>query len=78
MNEWRNNITVANNPDYIELPTNHYCSICSYGIFEGDDYVENENGDLAHWECFRDTRHLLEWFGYRVKIMEETKDEEFY
>lgn len=77
MTKWRNNIMSARNPDYIEFPTNHHCSICSYEIFEGDDYIENENGDLAHWECFKDKRHLLEWFGYRVKIMEETKDEEF-
>lgn len=78
MSEWRNNIGSASNPDYIEPPTNHHCSICKYGIFSGDDYIENENGDLAHWECIKDTRHLLGWFGYRVKIMEDTKDEEFY
>lgn len=58
-------------PDYKPPKTNHHCSICDEGIQNGEDYIVNDNGDYAHWECFRGTKHLADWLGYTVKEMED-------
>ena len=51
--------------------TSHYCSICQEGIYNGEEYIENDCGEYAHWECFCGMRDLLEWLGYEIKTMEE-------
>lgn len=51
--------------------SSHYCSVCGDGILEGEEYIENENGEYRHWECFDGMRDLLEWLGYEIKTMEE-------
>ena len=58
-------------PNYIPSKPIHYCSVCGEGIYEGEEYIENENEDYRHFECFYGMRDLLEWLGYEVKIMEE-------
>ena len=58
-------------PLYKENKSTHYCSICGDGILEGEEYIENENGEYRHWECFDGMRDLLEWLGYEIKTMEE-------
>lgn len=58
-------------PNYIPPKSNHYCSICGEGIYEGEEYIENDNGDIRHYDCFYGTRDLLEWLGYEVKTMEK-------
>ena len=58
-------------PLYKENKSTHYCSICGEGILEGEEYIENENGEYRHWECFDGMRDLLEWLGYEIKTMEE-------
>lgn len=58
-------------PNYAPTKTNKYCSICREGIFDGEEYVENELGDYRHYDCFNGMRDLLEWLGYKVKTMEE-------
>ena len=30
------------------------CSLCKEGIYDREEYFENENGDIAHWECIED------------------------
>lgn len=49
----------------------HYCSICSYEIVDGEDYIENHEDKFAHWDCIHSCRQLLEWFGKRIRIMED-------
>lgn len=61
-------------PDYSPTTTNHICSICKYGIYSGDNYVKNENGDLAHYECFDTVREALEFAGLSIKEMREDED----
>lgn len=58
-------------PLYKENKSTHYCSVCGDGILEGEEYIENENGEYRHWECFDGMRDLLEWLGYEIKTMED-------
>ncbi len=59
-------------PNYIPPKAKHYCSFCKEGIYEGEEYIENLNGEYRHFECFAGMRDLLEWLGYRIKIMGDT------
>lgn len=58
-------------PNYVPLKTTHYCSICGDGIYDGEDYIENQDGEHIHYECVQGIRQLLEWLGYEVKTMED-------
>ena len=58
-------------PLYKDNKSSHYCSVCGDGILEGEEYIENENGEYRHWECFDGMRDLLEWLGYEIKTMED-------
>ena len=58
-------------PNYTPPIAGHYCSFCSEGIYEGDEYIENDIGEYRHYDCFYNTRDMLEWLGYEVKTMEE-------
>lgn len=51
--------------------TNYYCSICGDGIYDGEEYIKNDVGDYAHWECIDRKKDLAEWLGYEIEIMEE-------
>lgn len=54
-----------------EIKPNHYCSICDEGIYGGEEYIENDCGDYAHWECVDGKFSMAEWLGYKIKIMEK-------
>lgn len=58
-------------PNYTSPKSHHYCSICGEGIYPGEEYIKNDNGEYRHFECFFSLRELLEWLGYEVKTMEE-------
>ena len=58
-------------PNYIPPKTTHYCSICGDGIYEGEEYLVNNNGEYRHYDCFYGIRELLTWLGYDVKVMED-------
>ena len=62
-------------PNYIPPKTSHYCSICQEGILNGEEYIENDYGEYAHWDCIDYRRDLSEWLGYEIKEMEEIDDE---
>ena len=57
-------------PNHIPKAT-HYCSSCGEGIRDGEEYIENEDGECIHWDCFRSMRDLLEFLGYEIQTMEE-------
>lgn len=57
-------------PNY-EPPKASYCSICNEGIYDGEDYIENMDGEYIHYECIQGIRQLLEWLGYEIKTMED-------
>lgn len=58
-------------PNYIPKKAKHYCSICEEGILDGEEYIENDNGEYRHYDCFDGMRDLLEWLGYSVKSMSD-------
>ena len=49
----------------------HYCSICQEGIYNGEEYIENDIGEYAHWDCVDYGRDLAKWLGHEIRIMEE-------
>lgn len=53
--------------DYRYFEKASYCSSCGDGIYDGEEYIENLNGEYRHYECFHGMRELLEWLGYEVK-----------
>ena len=58
-------------PLYEPSKVSHYCSICNEGIYDGKEYIENDYGDFAHWECVDYGKDLAKFLGYEIKIMEE-------
>jgi len=56
-------------PNYISPRTSHYCSSCGEGIYDGEEYIENLDGEYRHYECFYGMRELLEWLGFDIKMM---------
>ena len=46
----------------------HYCSSCGVGIYEGEEYIENDDGEYIHYDC-PTTRELVEFLGYKVKTL---------
>ena len=56
----------ANEPIAVEN-----CSICDEGIYGREEYIENDVGEYAHWECVDYGRDLAKFLGYEIKIMEE-------
>ena len=57
---------------YYEPPNPKYkCCICENGIYDGEEYIENDFGEYAHWDCFSGTKDLLNFLGYRIRIMED-------
>lgn len=64
-------------PNYVPPKASHYCSICGEGIYEGEEYIENDDGDYRHYDCFYGMRDLLDWIGYEVKTMEEMDERDY-
>lgn len=58
-------------PNYEAPKAIYYCSCCDEGIYDGEEYIENQNGEYRHYECFHGMRDLLQWLGYEIKTMEE-------
>ena len=54
-------------PNYIIPKVSHYCSICNEGIYNGEEYIENDVGEYAHWECVDYGRDLAKFLGYEIK-----------
>ena len=56
-------------PNYIPPKTSHYCSICDEGIYNGEEYIENDFGEYAHSECVDYGRDLVKFLRYDIKEM---------
>lgn len=59
-------------PNYIPPKSICYCSHCGKGIYGGEEYIENQDGEFRHYDCFYGMKDLLEWFGGEVKTMDIT------
>lgn len=51
-----------------EPKLDHYCSSCGEGIYEGEEYIENDDGEYIHYDC-PTTRELVKFLGYEVQTM---------
>lgn len=51
----------------------HYCSICGEGIYDGEECIENDDGEFIHLNC-PTVRETVEFLGYDVKTMESEDD----
>ena len=58
-------------PLYEPPKSMHYCSICQEGIYNGEEYIENDCGEYAHWECVDYGRDLVKWLGYEINEMDD-------
>lgn len=59
-------------PNYTPPKASYYCSACGDGIYDGEEYIQNLDGEHRHYECFHGMRELLEWLGYKIKTMQNT------
>lgn len=51
-----------------EPKSNHYCFICGNGIYDGEEYIENDDGEYIHYDC-PTTGELVGFLGYEIKTM---------
>lgn len=58
-------------PNYTPPKTIYYCSACGECIYNGEQYIENSDGEYRHYECFYGMRDLLQWLGYEIKTMND-------
>lgn len=58
-------------PNYHQHKPLYYCSVCGNGIYEGEEYVANNDGEYIHFDCIQSIRQLLQWLGYEIKEMED-------
>lgn len=49
------------------------CELCGEGIYEGEEYIENDDGEYIHYDCTT-VRELTEFLGYKVQIMRGDDD----
>ena len=57
-------------PKYVYPKPKMYCSNCGGGIYEGEEYIKNDDEKCSHYDCFLNMRELAEWLGYDVRTME--------
>lgn len=55
-------------PNAPEPKFNHHCSNCGEGIYDGEEYIENDDGEYIHYDC-PTTRELVKFLGFEVQTM---------
>ena len=40
------------------------------GIYNGEEYIENDDGEYAHWECVDYGRDLVEFLGFEIELID--------
>lgn len=61
-------------PNYEPPKSNYNCSECGENILIGEEYIVNDNGNYAHFECVDYARVLVKFLGYDVKEMEDDNE----
>ncbi len=54
--------------------TLRYCSSCGEEIYDGEEYIENLDGEYRHYDCIGRMRELIQWLGSEIKTMEGDYD----
>ena len=62
-------------PNSIKLYTKAEKKEGVHFIYKGEEYIENDCGEYAHWDCIDYGRDLAKFLGYEIKEMEEINDE---
>ena len=57
-------------PNYTPPHSTKQCDVCKEYILDGEEYIENDDGDCRHYDCFYGFRDMLQWLGYEIKKME--------
>ena len=47
----------------------HYCSHCGEDIYDGEEYIVNDDNEYIHYDCVT-TREAIHFLGYKVRIMD--------
>lgn len=52
-------------PDCVPPKPSHYCPICNNGIYNGEQYIVNVNGEYAHYNCLYklSSDEIIKWLG---------------
>ena len=58
-------------PNYIPPKTKYQCAFCDDGIYDGEEYIENDVGEYAHWECVQYMKDLANFLGCEIRIMDD-------
>lgn len=58
-------------PNYSPTDTYIRCDRCGETIQIGEEYIENEDGEIIHLDCAYGVRDLLDWLGENINVMEE-------
>ena len=53
------------------------CEACGEGIYEGEEYIENDNGKYIHLDC-PSALYMAKFLGYEVKTMGGENTDEYY
>lgn len=61
-------------PNYVPPNNGYHCSVCKEPILNGEEYIKNDDGDYAHWDCVCYGRELVKFLGYKIKRMEDEYD----
>lgn len=62
-------------PYYVPPKALKHCVICEDGIYDGEEYIENADGEYMHLECVQGIRQLLGWLGEDIKMMEDFEED---
>lgn len=61
-------------PNYEPQRQQYYCSVCNDTIQNGEEYIRNDDGKYAHWDCVYYGRELAKFLGYEIRTMENDDD----
>lgn len=56
-----------------EPKANYYCTSCGEGIYEGEEYIKNDDGEYIHYDC-PTIRELAEFLGHKVQTIRGDDD----
>ena len=57
-------------PNYIPPKAKYYCCCCNEGIYQGEHYLDNQNGEYVHRNCIPDIDWLINWLDFKVEEMD--------
>jgi hypothetical protein len=57
-------------PSFIPVKSKYKCIKCGDNILIGEEYIVNDDGDYAHYECVDYAKDMAKFLGFQVKEME--------